>query len=48
MLSERERELLVELWDRLTPAAEDIGAEALLRWASLSHTPRKAETLFLR
>ncbi|XP_017561011.1 hemoglobin subunit alpha-D isoform X1 [Pygocentrus nattereri] len=31
MLSARERELLIELWDRLTPAAEHIGSEALLR-----------------
>ncbi|XP_072523544.1 hemoglobin subunit alpha-D-like [Salminus brasiliensis] len=31
MLSQRERELLIELWDRLTPVAEDIGSEALLR-----------------
>ncbi|XP_066522687.1 hemoglobin subunit alpha-D-like [Hoplias malabaricus] len=31
MLSVRERELLIELWDKLIPVAEDIGSEALLR-----------------
>ncbi|XP_053709593.1 hemoglobin subunit alpha-D-like [Synchiropus splendidus] len=31
MLSKKEKELLAEVWDRLTPVAEDIGADALLR-----------------
>ncbi|KAI4898174.1 hypothetical protein NFI96_016267 [Prochilodus magdalenae] len=43
MLSARERELLIELWDRLTPVAEDIGSEALLRMFS---TFPKTKTYF--
>lgn len=31
MLSKRERKLLADIWETLTPVAEDIGAEALLR-----------------
>ncbi|KAA8581198.1 hypothetical protein FQN60_002779 [Etheostoma spectabile] len=31
MLSPREKELIAEIWQRMTPVAEDIGAEALLR-----------------
>ncbi|KAK1793900.1 hypothetical protein P4O66_010812 [Electrophorus voltai] len=31
MLSNREKELLIELWDKLALVAEDIGSEALLR-----------------
>ncbi|CAK6961679.1 hemoglobin subunit alpha-D-like isoform X2 [Scomber scombrus] len=31
MLSERERTLIKSIWERLTPVAEDIGSEALLR-----------------
>ncbi|XP_029933895.1 hemoglobin subunit alpha-D-like [Myripristis murdjan] len=31
MLSKREKELISNIWERLTPVAEDIGAEALLR-----------------
>ncbi|XP_034564199.1 hemoglobin subunit alpha-D isoform X1 [Notolabrus celidotus] len=31
MLSKKEKELLAEIWGRLTPVAEDIGSEALLR-----------------
>ncbi|XP_030630130.1 hemoglobin subunit alpha-D-like [Chanos chanos] len=31
MLSNYEKELLVKIWDKMTPVAEDIGSEALLR-----------------
>ncbi|KAM7371073.1 hypothetical protein PAMP_010569 [Pampus punctatissimus] len=31
MLSQRERKLIAEIWERLTPVAEDIGSDALLR-----------------
>ncbi|KAF7643829.1 hypothetical protein LDENG_00232510 [Lucifuga dentata] len=31
MLSKKEKELIAEIWDRLTPVADDIGSEALLR-----------------
>ncbi|XP_034716328.1 hemoglobin subunit alpha-D [Etheostoma cragini] len=31
MLSPREKELIAEIWQTMTPVAEDIGAEALLR-----------------
>lgn len=32
MLSKKEKDLIKEIWERLTPVAEDIGADALLRW----------------
>ncbi|XP_042364153.1 hemoglobin subunit alpha-D-like [Plectropomus leopardus] len=31
MLSKKEKALITEVWDKLTPVAEDIGSEALLR-----------------
>ncbi|XP_023146840.1 hemoglobin subunit alpha-D-like [Amphiprion ocellaris] len=31
MLKKKEKALIKEIWDRLTPVAEDIGADALLR-----------------
>ncbi|XP_027894991.1 hemoglobin subunit alpha-D-like isoform X1 [Xiphophorus couchianus] len=31
MLSKKEKKLIKEMWERLTPVAEDIGSEALLR-----------------
>ncbi|XP_004080187.1 hemoglobin subunit alpha-D [Oryzias latipes] len=31
MLSKKEKQLIREIWERLTPVAEDIGADALLR-----------------
>ncbi|XP_056153268.1 hemoglobin subunit alpha-D-like [Lampris incognitus] len=31
MLSKKEKELIANIWERLSPVAEDIGAEALLR-----------------
>uniref|UniRef100_UPI0037E7547B hemoglobin subunit alpha-D-like n=1 Tax=Semicossyphus pulcher TaxID=241346 RepID=UPI0037E7547B len=31
MLSKKERELIAEIWERLTPVAEEIGSDALLR-----------------
>lgn len=31
MLSKYEKELLVIIWDKMIPIAEDIGSEALLR-----------------
>ncbi|XP_043958104.1 hemoglobin subunit alpha-D-like isoform X1 [Gambusia affinis] len=31
MLSKKEKKLIKEIWERLTPVAEDIGSEALLR-----------------
>ncbi|XP_049418519.1 hemoglobin subunit alpha-D-like isoform X1 [Epinephelus fuscoguttatus] len=31
MLKQREKELIAEIWDKLTPVAEDIGSEALHR-----------------
>ncbi|KAM4623706.1 hemoglobin subunit alpha-D-like [Polymixia lowei] len=31
MLSKKEKELIANVWERLTPVADDIGADALLR-----------------
>lgn len=31
MLSKREKELLNEIWNKLTPVADDVGSDALLR-----------------
>lgn len=31
MLSQRERKLIAEIWESLTPVAEDIGSDALFR-----------------
>lgn len=31
MISGKEKKLLIEIWDRLIPVAEDIGSDALLR-----------------
>ncbi|CAL8302295.1 unnamed protein product [Lota lota] len=56
MLSKQEKELIVEIWTRLTPVADTIGAEALLRmftsypgtktyFAHLDITPRSAHLL---
>ncbi len=33
MLSNTEKELIVQIWDKMLPVAEDIGSEALLRYA---------------
>lgn len=35
MLSNTEKELIVQIWDKMLPVAEDIGSEALLRYAVL-------------
>lgn len=32
MLSQKEKELLAQVWNGLIPAAEDIGSDSLLRW----------------
>lgn len=32
MLSKKEKMLIKDIWERLTPVAEDIGSEALLRY----------------
>lgn len=32
MLSKKEKELIAEIWESLTPVAEDIGSDALLRY----------------
>ncbi|KAK0134837.1 Hemoglobin subunit alpha-D [Merluccius polli] len=56
MLSKKEKELIVEIWTGLTPVADTIGAEALLRmltsfpgtktyFAHLDITPRSAYLL---
>ncbi|XP_062382039.1 hemoglobin subunit alpha-D-like [Sardina pilchardus] len=56
MLSRAEKALLVRIWDRMLPIAEDIGAEALLRmfttfpktktyFAHLDITPRSKQML---
>ncbi|XP_063077351.1 hemoglobin subunit alpha-D-like [Engraulis encrasicolus] len=58
MLSKREKELLVRIWDRMLPIGEDIGSEALLRmfttfpktktyFAHLDISPRSAPLLSL-
>ncbi|KAG7506964.1 hemoglobin subunit alpha-D-like [Solea senegalensis] len=31
MLSKKEKELIIEIWEKLTPVAADIGSDALLR-----------------
>ncbi|XP_041670813.1 hemoglobin subunit alpha-2 isoform X2 [Cheilinus undulatus] len=31
MLSKKEREMIVEIWERIIPVAEDVGSDALLR-----------------
>lgn len=38
MLSNTEKELIVLIWDKMIPVAEDIGSEALLRYAVLYQT----------
>ncbi|XP_024141302.1 hemoglobin subunit alpha-D isoform X1 [Oryzias melastigma] len=35
MLSKKEKKLIREIWERLSPVAEDIGADALLRYLLL-------------
>ncbi|CAL8309728.1 unnamed protein product [Boreogadus saida] len=56
MLSKQEKELIIEIWTRLTPVADRIGAEALLRmftsypgtktyFSHLDITPRSAHLL---
>lgn len=35
MLSKAEKELIVQIWDKMIPVAEEIGSEALLRYAVL-------------
>ncbi|CAL8262380.1 unnamed protein product [Arctogadus glacialis] len=58
MLSKREKELIIEIWTRLTPVADRIGAEALLRmftsypgtktyFSHMDITPRSAHLLSL-
>lgn len=35
MLSNTEKELIVQIWDKMLPVAEEIGSEALLRYANI-------------
>lgn len=35
MLSNTEKDLIVQIWDKMLPMAEEIGSEALLRYAVL-------------
>lgn len=37
MLSNTEKELIVQIWDKMIPVAEEIGSEALLRYAVLTN-----------
>lgn len=38
MLSNTEKELIAQIWDKMIPVAEEIGSEALLRYAVLDQT----------
>lgn len=42
MISKREKELIAEIWESLTPVAEDIGSDALLRYVHPTFTEIKS------